>query len=134
MKIQEKLNYSYFAGLLDGEGHFCIANCTNGRGEKYKQARIILSNTDKKMVDWIYKTYGGHITTYKAKPERNAKEYYRWEIVGKKAITLTLFIRPFLITKQEQSACIFNLWQIPNETFKHSDQYIEKHKQIQRFT
>jgi len=123
MKIQEKIDLSYFAGLLDGEGHFCIANCVNGRKEHYTQARIIIDNTDRKMVNWVFYHYGGRITTYKAKPEKNRQEHYRWEIAGKKAIELTLLVRPFLLTKQEQSLKVFQLYKKPIQIFKHPDKF-----------
>ena len=54
------LNYNkekliYLAGIIDGEGHFYKPACISGHKSKYRQARIVISNTSKELIDWCAK-------------------------------------------------------------------------------
>jgi hypothetical protein len=61
----------------------------------------VIGNTDKAMVDWLKSSFGGYVYCYLRKG--NYKPYFRWQLVGKQAETLTREVRPYLITKKEQS-------------------------------
>lgn len=58
-----KTKYAYMAGMLDGEGYIGLAKLNQSRYTKkwtYK-ARVIVSNCNLQVLDWIKKNFGGYI-------------------------------------------------------------------------
>lgn len=101
MKINEKLNIAYLAGVLDSKGHFYLCQHKNGRGEIRPQVRIVVVSTHKPIINWLQVNFGGSISTQKPKKNEN-KQIYRWTLSGKKAIELVLLVKSHIIAKQEQ--------------------------------
>jgi hypothetical protein len=100
------MTLQYLAGIIDGEGHFCRPAHTNGRGERHRQSRIIVTNTCKELLDAIKQTYGGYYYQ-RTKSATNNLPSYAWVLNGKKAEALARKLRPFLIVKQEQVKRLF---------------------------
>lgn len=102
MNEREKL--IYLAGIADGEGCFANYNVKNGRGKRYPRPMIIIVNTDRKMIYWIKKNFGGYIQLYPTGSDtrRECKPLYRWSIGNSKAVALAKELQPFLIVKREQ--------------------------------
>lgn len=94
----------YLAGIADGEGHFALTRTVNGKKYHYLQPRIVIVNTDRPLIDWIKRWFGGYVYTYKAgsDPRRTCKDLHRWQIVGEKAVILARELQPFLIVKKQQ--------------------------------
>ena len=97
----------YFAGFLDGDGHFRVTKSKNGQGREFQQCRIMASNTDQQIIDWLCKTFGGNYYTqpYPTPKYPTRKPLHIWNISGRKAEVLAEKLRPFLITRKEQSMC-----------------------------
>lgn len=91
----------YFAGIVDGEGHFCRPRHKNGRGEHHFQSRIIVTNTCLALMEAIQATYGGYVRI-RTRSKTNNLVCYTWEMRGKKAEELAFKLQPFLIVKSEQ--------------------------------
>ena len=90
---------SYFAGIIDGEG--CISEYIHKKGKyNFKERRIIVCNTSKQLIDWLYSNFGGQIT-FKRKTKERYKEIWRWEIFNNNKVYHVLkLILPFLIVKK----------------------------------
>ena len=102
MTKKEKL--IYLAGIIDGEG--CVKLACHKIKRKYKiyygcQKRCEVSNTSKKLIDWLYKNFGGHLIS--AKREGNRKLQYRWALRKKEIEEIFPQIIPYLIVKKEES-------------------------------
>lgn len=99
MDYKERL--IYLAGIIDGEGHFYKPVTVNGRGEHSLQARIVVNNTSKELIDWMFENFGGGIT-----PMRKQKEHHlqcwRWQLSGKMATQIAGRVKPYLIVKRDQ--------------------------------
>lgn len=71
-----ELDNAYAAGLIDGEG--CITLAYNKKSHSYCP-RVLVGNTDKRMVEWLQGKYGGadpyHHTTVRPKN----KPYWTWQ-------------------------------------------------------
>lgn len=93
--------YAYLAGIIDGEGHIHKPLVKNGRGESRPYARIIVVNTDIKLIEWLKKNFGGSVATVKPKNPKH-KVNYRWILQGKAAETVAKIIKPYLICKRDQ--------------------------------
>jgi len=99
-------NWSYLAGLFDGEG--CISmeswNRTDSSGYRYIQHGLVIAiiNTDKRLMDWLIKYFGGVYYTEKFKNGKWATKYM-WRPKGaKNKEAFLLGILPYACVKREQ--------------------------------
>lgn len=110
--MSDKANAAYFAGIIDGEG--CLAI---GAGKKQTcinyNALMLVSNTNKKLIDWIQSRFGGQV--YLSKQQTgNQKEAWMWRSTKKDHIEkLLLMILPYLIIKREQAKTLLNFVRLP---------------------
>lgn len=100
-KMNETERLIYLAGIIDGEGHFYRARCSNGRKEVYYQSRIVISNTSLALMQWLSVEFSGYVRVEK-RNNPNRKTAYRWQLQGKKAEELAGAVYPYLIVKREQ--------------------------------
>lgn len=94
----------YLAGIVDGEGHICLTRQTkrkNGNVYYHDSPRIIVSNTNLELLEWLTDNFGGSYYTSK-KPSDRYKQCYAWSLVGRNAIELGKRLEPYLIVKREQ--------------------------------
>lgn len=95
------LDVAYMAGIIDGEGHFYKPLVKNGRGESTRYARIVVTNTDRDLIDWMLNTFGGSASEMK-KPFSHYKQCYSYRLQGKKAEEVAILVYPYLIVKRTQ--------------------------------
>uniref|UniRef100_A0A6M3JR62 Putative homing endonuclease n=1 Tax=viral metagenome TaxID=1070528 RepID=A0A6M3JR62_9ZZZZ len=106
MIFQDREDMSYLAGLVDGEGCFYLATVTSGKGFKSYQPRIIVTNTNKDVMDWLKDTFGGYITSNKPRDIMH-KKAYQWTITGNRALMLANWLEPLLIIKRKEVAKLY---------------------------
>lgn len=95
---------AYLAGILDGEG--CLS--LGVRKKIYVTPTVQVTNTDKRLIDWLDSCIPGHIySTKEIRPNR--KKAWLWSIAGAKARELIRSVRPFLKLKGEQADIILQL-------------------------
>ena len=86
----EPVDKAYFAGLIDGEGHFSFLILRNGtphRTAKF-QFVIVLRADDRAVLDWVHATLGfGSIYDTPAKDNRHAQARF---VVARRAECLKL--------------------------------------------
>ena len=51
----KKQDVIYLAGIMDGEGSFYIGQ--DAKRERNFNSRIVIVNTDIKLIDWLHKTF-----------------------------------------------------------------------------
>jgi len=107
MLSKKKEDYIYLAAILDGEGYFGIKKNTP-RSHGTFEIRIVVSNTDKKLIYWLHQTFGGHIIMLIPKNERHSTRY-DWEISSKSAGKLLNFVFPYLKVKHKQAGLLLKL-------------------------
>lgn len=105
-------NWSYLAGIFDGEGTVCIENwertALDGRGAgpyTYKQHTLVISvkNTFLPLIRWLIKHFGGVYYTQSPDNPRHKLQYV-WRPKGKKnKENFLLGVLPYLIVKREQA-------------------------------
>jgi hypothetical protein len=107
----EDYKIPYLAGLFDGEGCIYIANHKGGRGGKfrYTKLRMIISNTNKEIIDWLVTNYGGWTQTFiRTNPKHNTG--YNWWTEGEKAANLLASIFPYSIIKRKPIIDKLQVW------------------------
>jgi hypothetical protein len=113
--------YSYLAGLIDGEG--CISSFGNGRGYYMIQLRISQSG-HRILTDWLHEHFGGTINEYPgATPNRQRR--YRWRVTGSAAAELLSEVQPYLRgPKKEEIPVALEIWE------NRKDNPIDLHVQL----
>ena len=99
-----KEELAYFAGILDGEGCFCLHSHTakpSFRGHIYACA-IHVGNTDIRLLQWIADRFGGRVF---AEQRQNAKwkDVWRWYARTDDMDVWLPAVLPYLIIKRDQA-------------------------------
>jgi len=93
-----KITIQYLAGFFDGEGSVSLFV---DKKSKYKNFKIRIVNTDKYVLDYIKKTFGGKIYSMK-RYHKNHKDKWSWDLNGKAALPLIKSLYPFCIIKKQK--------------------------------
>ncbi len=105
--MSPKSRFAYMAGLMDGEGSFSISITDEG---KHFAVNIRLYNTNKKLIQWVIKNFGGE-PSWREQNGNNLissnseyKEMCQWFLTGRRAMeNFLLAVIPYLIGKKEQA-------------------------------
>ena len=95
MTYKEKL--IYLTAFFDGEGHVSI----HKRNDNYTRLSLRIANTDKNVLDWVEKNFGGKLYPKKVY-KKHYKPQWEWMLNGKKASGLAGLLYIFSIVKKEQ--------------------------------
>lgn len=100
---------AYLAGLIDGEGSVSIIRATtpNARHGISHQLRIMVFNTDFKMISWVKKTVGYRYISYRKQQSERHKPSYAYSVTAQKAIEVLRAVYPYMITKRAQAEVAF---------------------------
>lgn len=98
MKISD---IAYVAGLFDGEGYVDIYSASTSKASKSPSLmlRLIISQKDGSIMNWLDKNFGGHVRMER----RKGSWIYRWDIRSQKAKDFLLLILPYLKIKRAQA-------------------------------
>jgi len=100
---------AYIAGLIDGEG--CIT-ITRRKVKRLKtdnwfyEPQVIVSNTDKRLSDFLLDLCGGWVATVTKTQKECHKPSYHWKITGDNMRRLLKDIIPYLRIKKEQARIV----------------------------
>jgi hypothetical protein len=104
---------AYMAGIMDGEGTFFIGNFSGNRknGDKHFQTVIAVACTDKCLIDWLFKVFGGGIREYTpAQMSKNSrKQVYRWSATSNRLLHICEIILPYLVIKKRQAEIMIEI-------------------------
>jgi len=132
--INERLDYPYFAGLMDSEGCFRIKRWKpiNKPNEVYTIS-IEVGNTRFPILEWLIERFGGNVCFIPAKTNKKASAI--WSISAAALYDILPKIRPYLITKQEvcDKLIEFQKTILPNGGDRHSELFralFEKRREI----
>lgn len=117
---------AYIAGLFDGEGTVTISvyNASRYGGRQRRILMVMLSSTDRSIIDFLLRLFNGSLTITKA--HGNHKEIYRWTLSARMAADFLSNVLPYLRIKREHA--ILGLeWQA---TVKHSNQYLRQNPNV----
>lgn len=122
--MKEK-NWSYVAGIFDGEGTATIASYSrtaiDGRGNgpyQYFQhePKIAIKNTDINLMKWLISNFGG-VYYQQDNSSKGWKISYLWQPKGhKNRENFLLGILPYLIIKREQCLLVLEYLRMDGKT------------------
>lgn len=103
IKNQIKMNrvYSYAAGLFEGEGCITLYFAKNNEGKRnnYPSVKIALVNTDYKLVEFMYNTFGGYIHKRK-RTNKTHSDAWQWNESNTNKI-ISILEKMFLYMKHQ---------------------------------
>lgn len=105
--FQEKQNgdkLDYMAGIVDSEGTIGFSG----------SIRIQIGNTDKRLINWIKKEFGGNITPTKTGKKEHAQAW-KWTVQGKDAYKVLKKIKDKLLLKNEQCLLCIEMYERINK-------------------
>lgn len=91
----------YLAGIMDGEGTFYIGQ--EKRNPKGFNSRILVVNTDSRLINWLHKTFGGLVYERTSAKNPHWKIKYEWITQKIQILPICEAILPYLICKKEQA-------------------------------
>lgn len=94
--------FAYAAGFFDGEGCVFVTKCSHYhyRNGYNLYLAIMVGNTNKAILDWLQRKFGGKIYLHKGRERR--KPYWHWQLQRQKAVPFLKGILPYLKIKQDQ--------------------------------
>lgn len=104
-----KTKWAYVAGILDGEGSISISATTlhTSSGNPYKgyDLKVMISNTDMGLMEWLKETFGGNYREGKQNSAiKQNKICYRWTLGSYKLMEKFLLgVLPYMLMKREQA-------------------------------
>lgn len=98
---KERWKIYYLAGILDGEGAIRLQKSKESIFGK--NGRLWVKNTDKRLIDWLHKNFGGHVT-FARRPKPNWSNIWTWSVHSQFDLTKLLpLVLPYLIVKKEEA-------------------------------
>ena len=127
MTINEK--FAYLAGIIDGEGSISIEiQGTKNRKTDYYTVRLIVINTDLRLLEWIESNYGGSI---KSRTKYiNRKQCYNWVLFSFNAANLLKNCLPYLIVKKQRAEILIEFMNSKLDSYFISKKVQEKRREL----
>ena len=114
---------AYLAGVLDGDGSFCIhlkrqRICKPTRPDKITSftAKIQIKQVQPEAIELIHETFGGIIPRMVKPSAKNGKPLWFWEISGSRAAEVSNLLIPYLRLKKRQAEILIELCCLIDET------------------
>lgn len=127
---------AYFAGLIDAEGCFRIAEFQSKRTNRSRSyiSTLEIGNTKSPIFPWIMERFGGTIT-YRSPISKNHNPMIIWSLKSKALNQILYKIYPFLRFKKERCKKLIELEEtmIPNGGNRKSEEFKSKFAEIQNF-
>jgi hypothetical protein len=130
----------YMASMIDGEGslNIEIQSPRENRKYYYYSLRLIVINTNKDLMDWLVKTFGGKYSERKKIEKR--KVCYRWAKCSREAAEILEACIPYMIVKKHQAQLFIEFmntmgitgWNVSAETREHRQFLYEKMRKLNK--
>lgn len=95
-------DWARLAAYIDGEGHIALNENTRKGKTSYAYLRVIVTNTDPRLIIWLQRTFGGGVL----KIDRSKQGYrrcFKWTASCRHAEALLRGCLEFFITKRDQA-------------------------------
>lgn len=112
---KSKTLLAYLAGIVDADGHVALHAGRKLSPEQRRistryQGEIVVTNTDRPLIDLLVETFGGHVFTRK-KVEAHHKTTYSWKATDWVAVEVAKALLPYLFVKKGQAEIIIEFYE-----------------------
>jgi len=92
--------FAYLAGIIDGEGSMHIRTLRTKTKRKYQfLPDIVVCNTDKRIIDWLYDNFGGR-KSIRVSTNNNWKDRYYWFSNSMNVENIIKYIDKYIVIKK----------------------------------
>ena len=110
MKCRSEIDINticYVAGLFDGEGSIVIGVSKPSFKRDNKVPchwlQVGITNTNRELIDWLYNTFGGHISDNSHAPSRKfQRACWQWRVMSIEGVFFLKLIQPYTKIKKRQ--------------------------------
>ena len=120
----KETDLTYLAGLIDGEGCFSIV-----KSRTAFVPRILIVNTNKQLMVWLKRMFGGDVSCTVVKNHPKWKPRYQWRLANRKALDLAYAICDKLIIKRD-AAMVFATYRAIIDVFPNKFERRELHQYL----
>jgi intein/homing endonuclease len=101
----ENKAWPYMAGIMDSEGSIGMSISRKSSGYEGFNLSIQLTNTNRRLIDWVVSNFGGAFCTeIKKNSFSPGSKIFRWSVYGReKQETFLLGVMPYLVIKKKQA-------------------------------
>ena len=122
---------AYTAGIMDGEGSICIAKSApsvkNGTKSPSHWLQVGIINTNRELIEWLEKTFGGHISDNSHSPSRKRQRpCWAWRVTSIQAKIFLQSIYPYLKIKKKQAKLAIEFQEKRNKISNNGKQITNK--------
>lgn len=142
MSLPSKTDWAYMAGIMDGEGSFCISKVTlhSKSGKPYfgYDCKVMVANTSEVLIKWLVGKFGGKYRVGVNEASKQAQAWgskktirpcYRWTMEGYRNQELFLLaVIPYLVIKRAQAIVALEWTRMLNQ--KNPAKRLELHKRM----
>ena len=122
----KNLDNAYIAGFIDGEGYIGLEFREHNGIRSDLTPRIVISNSDKKILEWIQQKFGGYISQRQENPKW--KISYKLRFNSQETINLLLATYKFLRVKKGQALLALHSWTNKKRNIKQFQGYLDKNE------
>lgn len=96
------IDWARLASFIDGEGHIALNENKMSNGKSYAYLRVIVTNTDPRLIVWLQRTFGGGVTKYRA-AKANWSNGFKWTATCRHAEAILNGCLKYFILKRDQA-------------------------------
>ena len=119
------IDWARLAAFIDGEGHIAINENKSPAGRYYQYIRVIITNTDTRLIAWLFETFGGSLL--RGHVSEKHRRVYKWAVSCRHAEAILLQCYAYFITKQDQAEIALAFQQtIKDKTYRKGTEIPEE--------
>lgn len=97
------IDWARLAAYIDGEGHIALNENKMGNGKHYAYLRVIVTNTDPRLIVWCQRLFGGGVLRGKQQPNAKWKRCFKWTATCRHAEAVLRGCLPYFVLKRDQA-------------------------------
>jgi hypothetical protein len=96
------VDWARLAAYIDGEGHIALNQNMMSNGKPYAYLRVIVTNTDPRLIVWLQRTFGGGVLKNK-RTELGQRTCFKWTATCRHAEAILKGCMEYFIMKRDQA-------------------------------
>lgn len=97
------IDWARLAAYIDGEGHISIQENIHRNGRRYQYIRVIVTNTDPRLISWLLARFGGGLMRGSQPLKANWRRAFKWSASCRHAEAILQHCYEYFITKRDQA-------------------------------
>lgn len=97
------IDWARLAAYIDGEGHIALNANRMSAGKSYAYLRVVVTNTDPRLIIWLQRTFGGGVLKVKRPAALHWRRCFKWTASCRHAEAILRGCLPYFITKRDQA-------------------------------